>query len=333
MRIVTRLILVTTLLTAGVAAADEPQDHWATVVLENDIFVGKDNGYTNGIGISWAHAGFAEFGPDNIPHWLHSVSKGLYISTMPGKQRAASYSISQLMQTPGDITATAHIEGDAPYVGVLIWFGNLHAFDNRVADRLSLGLGVVGPISGAKQSQIEVHKLIGNDEPKGWDHQIGNEPVFQISAERLVRIADFPVDWMADMDVIASGDVAIGTLESHLAIGIGTRYGRGLERSFPAASFLPGRQANPLAGSATGGWYVFVNVQGRFVANDIAIDGNTFAASHSATLIHWQAAVATGVAYGSRHWAILLSVLVGTDRYEGQPDTTRFGSISATYHY
>lgn len=329
---VTRLLLLL-LMAGGAHAADDGRVNWFTVTLENDVFVGEDNGYTNGFALSWAHAGFTEFSPDNMPPWLHYLSKSLYISTMPGKQRAVSYMIGQLMQTPSDITIPTLIENEAPYAGLLFWTANLHAFDERVADRLSLTLGVVGPLSGAEQTQKWVHEIIDSDEPQGWDNQIENEPVFQVSAERLVRLARFHTDKTVGMDVIGMGNGAVGTLESYLAVGVGGRLGRGLDRSFPTASFQPGRQANPLAGSVTSGWYVFANVQGRFVANDIGIDGNTFTDSHSVPLEHWQAAATAGVAFGFKRWAFLLSALVGTDRYEGQPDTTKFGSFSVTYNY
>ncbi len=331
-RSVTRLLLLL-LMSAGAHAADERRDNWFTFTLENDLFVGKDNGYTSGIGLSWAHAGFTEFSPDNIPRWMHYLSKDLYISTMPGKQRAVSYAIDQLMQTPSDIKIPTLIENDAPYAGLLVWSGNLHAFDDRVADRLSLTLGVVGPLSGAEQAQKWVHGIIGADKPRGWDHQIDNEPVFQVSAERLLRLAKLHTGKTVGMDVIGMGNGAVGTIESYLAVGVGGRLGRDLDRSFPTASFLPGRQANPLAGSLTRGWYMFVNVQGRFVANDITIDGNTFKDSHSVPLEHWQAAATAGAAFGFKRWAFLLSALVATDRFEGQPDTTKFGSLSVTYNY
>jgi hypothetical protein len=327
------LLLLLLLMAAGAHAADERRDNWFTVTLENDLFVGEDTGYTNGIGLSWAHAGFTEFSPDNIPRWLHYLSKNLYVSTMPGKQRAVSYQIAQLMQTPSDITIPTLIENEAPYAGLLAWSANLHAFDDRVADRLSLTLGVVGPLSGAEQAQKWVHGITGADEPQGWDNQIDNEPVFQVSAERLLRLANFHTGKTVGMDVIGMGNGAVGTIESYLAVGVGGRLGRGLDRSFPTASFLPGRQANPLAGSVTGGWYVFANVQGRFVANDIGINGNTFKDSHSVPLEHWQAAATAGVAFGFERWAFLLSALIATDRYEGQPDTTKFGSFSVTYNY
>lgn len=332
-RSVTQLVLLLLLTAAGAHAADERQDNWFTVTIENDVFVGKDTGYSNGFALSWARAGFNEFSPDNLPRWLHYLSKNLYISTMHSKQRAVSYTIGQLMQTPSDITIPTLIENEAPYVGLLFWSANLHAFDERVADKLSLTLGVVGPLSGAGQAQKWVHEITDGDEPQGWDNQIENEPVFQVSAERLLRLANFHTDKTVGMDVIGIGSGAVGTIESYLEVGGGARLGSNLDRSFPTASFLPGRQVNPLAGSITGGWYVFANVQGRFVANDIGINGNTFKDSHSVPLEHWQAAASAGVAVGFNRWSFLLSALVGTDRFEGQPDTTKFGSLSITYNY
>ncbi len=154
-----------------------------------------------------------------------------------------------------------------------------------------------------------------------------------MSAERLLRLAKFHTDKTVGMDVIGIGSGAVGTIESNLAVGVGARVGRGLDRSFPSANFMAGPQVNPLAGRVTDGWQVFANVQGRFVANDIAINGNTFKDSHSVPLEHWQAAATGGVAFGFKRWSFLLSALVGTNRYEGQPDTTKFGSLSITYNY
>ena len=332
-RSVTWLLLLLLFMAAGAHAAEERRDSWFTFTLENDLFVGKDTGYTNGFALSWGHAGFTEFSPDNLPGWLHYLSKNLYISTMPGKQRAVSYMIGQLMQAPSDLTVPTLITNEAPYAGMLFWTANLHAFDERVADRLSLTLGVVGPASGAEQTQKWVHDKTGADEPMGWDNQIENEPVFQVSAERLLRLAKFHTDKTVGMDVIGIGSGAVGTIESNLAVGIGARLGRGLDRSFPTANFMAAAQVNPLAGRITDGWYVFANVQGRFVANDIGINGNTFKDSHSVPLEHWQAAAAGGVAIGFKSWAFLFSMVFATDRYEGQPDATKFGSLSITYKY
>jgi len=57
-----------------------------------------------------------------------------------------------------------------------------------VADQLSLYLGAVGPIAFAEESQTAVHSVLSSDDPKGWDNQIENEPVFKIEALRVTLI-------------------------------------------------------------------------------------------------------------------------------------------------
>lgn len=316
------------------AAGDPPAvpRDLVTVTLENDLFAGKDGGYTSGVAISWAHGGLGEFTAENMPGWMHALTKDLYISTQSGRRRAVSYTIGQSIQTPSDVTVPTLIEDEAPYVGLLAWSVNLHAFDDRVADRLALTLGMVGPLSGAEAAQMFVHKVTGSDEPKGWDNQIDNEPVFMLSVERLRRLADVSVDGGTGMDLIAIGQAGVGTLQSRLAGGAGIRYGHDLDVSFPTATVLPGRQVNPLAGSASHSWHVFLNVLGAFVANDISIDGNTFQHSHSVPLEHWQAQAVAGLSFNFYRWALLFSATVATDRYEGQAETTRFGSLSVTYN-
>jgi hypothetical protein len=315
------------------AVAADPTYDVATLTWENDTFAGEDAGYTNGVAFTWAHVGFERFDDDNLPGWINALSRNLCISTAPGRDRAVSYQIAQMMQTPEEIEIPTLIEDDLPYAGLLAWSVNLHAFDRRVADKLSLTLGVVGPISGAEATQKWVHDVVDADKPEGWDHQIENEPVFQISAERLWRLAHSESESGVGFDVIGIGRGGVGTLASRAGVGLSLRFGRELERSFPTASAMPGREVNPLAGSVRGGWSIFVNQFVEYVANDIGVDGNTFENSHSVPLEHWQAQSVAGFAFGIGRWGFLLSAVDGSDRFEGQDVNTRFGSLSVTYQY
>ena len=329
--LVTPLVCSTVATAQSAHAAESAATSYFTATLENDLFVGNDSGYTNGIAVGWTHAGFTEFDDQNLPGWIHALAGHLYVGTAAGKRRAVSYAVGQAMQTPGDITVTRPLPDDAPYAGLLAWSVSLQAYDERVVDRWGLTLGVVGPLSGAEPAQKLIHEVIGADEPRGWENQIDNEPVFAAGVERLWRIGNHALgdSTAADIIAIASGD--LGNLQSRVALGMGVRLGRGLERSFPSAAVLPGRRANWLASAGTNDWNAFLNVQGMFVANDIGIDGNSFRESPSVPLEHWQAQAVTGLAFNWQRWALLLSVAVATDRFEGQRDTGRFGSLSVTW--
>jgi len=126
--------------------------------------------------------------------------------------------------------------------------------------------------------------------------------------------------------------VSLHAFDDRVAAGAGIRYGHDLDVSFPTATVLPGRQVNPPAGSAAHSWHVFLNVLGAFVANDISIDGNTFQHSHSVPLEHWQAQTVAALSFNLYRRAFLFSATVATDRYKGQAETTRFGSLSVTYN-
>jgi lipid A 3-O-deacylase len=304
-----------------------------TITYENDIFFGRDSGYTNGVGISWAHGPFKKFGEGNISRLAHRWTKRLYISTMPGKNRAVSYSVGQAMQTADDISIAELVPENAPYAGLLLWTGTLYAYDEAVADRLTLQLGVVGPASGAEKVQELIHKLIGSDAPQGWDNQLSNEPVFRLEVDRSWRYSVKTWSNGTGIDFIGFAEGGVGNLMSDVGAGLSLRVGHNLARTFPAATIYPGRGINPLAGIQQPKWNAFLNLLTNYVFNDIMINGNTFVDSHRVDLVHGQVTVTAGVAFNIGDWAFLLSAARGTDRYETQELPTRFGSLSVTFRF
>lgn len=332
MRFVLRHFLIMLLCASALAQAAKTPD-FLTVTWENDIFAGQDGGYTNGVAVSWAYGGFDQFTDDNIAPWINTLTNNLYISTMPGKQRAISYMIAQGMQTGNNIALRRINKDEAPYAGIILWQANLYAYDHRIADRFSLSLGFVGPVSGAKATQRFIHKATSSEQPQGWDTQLKNEMVFQISAERLWRLAHAENNFIG-FDLIGISGASLGTLQSDLSGGFSLRFGHALDRNFATASITPGREVNPLAGNRDGSaWSMFFNILGNVVANNILLDGNTFEDSHSVALEHLQAQFVTGVAFSVHNWAFLISAVASTRQYETQKNNPRFGSLSVTYNF
>jgi hypothetical protein len=319
-------------LSAVTARADQWID-FLTLTYENDVFFGRDSGYTNGVGVSWAHGPFEKFGRDNIPRLAHTLTKRLYISTMADKTRAVSYTVGQGMQTADDITLEELVPGNAPYAGLLLWVGTLYAFDEAVSDRLTLQLGVVGPASGAEEVQRFIHKLVNTDDPRGWGNQLSNEPVIRLAAGRSWRFCAKSWPGGTCVDLLGFTEGGAGNLMSNVGAGMSVRLGKDLARTFPAATIYPGRGINPLAGMERTKWNAFLNLFGTYVFSDIMINGNTFADSHRVDLVHGQLIATAGLAFNYRNWAFLLSAARGTDSYETQELPTRFGSLSVTCHF
>lgn len=304
---------------------------WITITSENDIVAGDDGGYTNGFAVSWGQGAFDHF-EGNIPAWMNWLSEDLWISTADNKKRGVSYLIGQQMFTPSDIEVETLIPDDRPYAGVLAWQGTLHSFDEKVSDRLSLLLGILGPDSGAESTQKFVHKITGSDDPEGWDNQLENEALIRLQLARLWRLNDGHLGSI-EYDIIGRSQASAGNYRSDVGAGLGFRLGRNLGQSFAFAGTLPGREINPLAGSDEGDWHVFLNLSASHVFNDITLDGNTNVDSHEVDLEHNQTLIVLGVAFNINNWGFVLSTAQGSDQFETQEDDTEFGSMSVTYQY
>ncbi|MFK7857752.1 MAG: lipid A deacylase LpxR family protein [Granulosicoccus sp.] len=300
-----------------------------TFVFENDIFTGQDSGYTNGIALLFSKGPFPAFTSDVIPAPIARVVRDSWIARADGRQRGAVYIFAQGMQTPEDITVETLQRDQPPYAGVLLGSLSLYAFDQRVVDQLTFTLGVVGPLSLAEHSQVLIHTLTGSDEPAGWDNQLQNEVVFQVEASRGYRIAAGTVGRGPEVDLIALGGLAVGTLASHASASLIARFGYGLGLTFPVASLLPNRQTNANVFAKSTSWYGFVGAESLFVANDIQIDGNTFEESHSIPLDHTRERLSAGVSFSVGE--VGLTFLYAD--VPGNSDEDPFGAISVTYKY
>ena len=184
------LLLLVLSHTAARSGEGSTFDRRGQLTTDNDAFAGEDDGYTGGIAYNWGYMGFSEFDSEALPAWIHYLTKDLYISTLPDRQRAVAYTIEAKAYTPDDTDSKKVIEDDRPYAGLLLWGGDLYAFNSKVADRLGLKLGVVGPASGAEHLQDLVHSISGTDKAKGWGKQLDNETVIRLEAERMWRLKD-----------------------------------------------------------------------------------------------------------------------------------------------
>ncbi len=326
------IVIVFASFATAAAMADEEKPQFFTFTFENDTFVGKDDGYTNGVGITVGRGPFAEFNDENLPNWMHTLTRRLYIRTMPDKQRGIAHMFFQRMQTPEDITVSELIEDDLPYAGLLAWQGTMYAWDERVADQFSLYLGVVGPVALAEQAQKIVHQLVGADDPKGWDNQIENEPVFKVEAQRVWNLYRF-IGERFEFDVLGLAGAGIGTLESATKGGLAIRWGTNLQASYAAFSLQADRQVNPLALTPKNDFYLYLGARAGLVFNDILIDGNTFRDSHSAPLEHYQDQVSAGAVWALGPCAFVFQLSSFSSPTMLINDRTEYGAFGITYRY
>jgi lipid A 3-O-deacylase len=307
-----------------------------TFQYENDLLAGTDRHYTNGVRVSYTSPALR----DQIP-WAADALEWLYPFD-PGADARLRVSLGQNIYTPGDIKIRELIPNDRPYAGWL-YAGvalNVEArqelFGTR-SDRLDtfeLELGVVGPASLAKETQKFVHDIIGSPDPKGWDNQLENEPGLLIVLERKLRTP--PLSWgPLQTDAIPSIRASLGNIETSAGLGGIVRLGQGLEADYGPPMIRPnlaGRTFFKKAARAFN-WYVFAGAEGRLVARDIFLDGNTFRDSHSVDKKHAVGTFQAGAAASYHNVRLTFSYIVRTLEFEGQGSPDRFGAISVSYRF
>jgi len=239
---------------------------WISVTLDNDAFVGDDNGYTNGIYVSWFD------GPEGEQKaeigWLARAMRWSLPDSGSSGTGFDIKTIGQTMITPFDIEfPSLPPPDDLPYGGLLFYNDTFIQIQPTVADRISVTVGVVGEYSFAEEAQEFVHGIIDADEPCCWDQQLDNEIVFQVSRARVWKT------WVSDSgnaDFLLGADLALGTISSTAGASFMFRYGREMKQSYATALLVTSRAANPVATQK--GWYLFAGARAFYMGNHIFLD-------------------------------------------------------------
>ncbi len=312
-------ILLLVLTAANVTAIRA--ESWRSFTLDNDLFVGQDDGYTNGIYLSQYTAGIRGKSP-GAGVMLAPLLRFIDFETPLFSVNL--YTLGQTMVTPEDITREVPDPADVPYSGLLFLSNTyIHAQADK-AVKYGVAIGVIGPASGAEQSQKWVHEVTGSDEPKGWDHQLHNELVFQFEPGIIRRM------WLRpdkqDMDAVLLADVALGTVQTSISTSLFIRTGSGLQYTYVTPALRSTRSSNPIA--IGDGWFTYAGLNARYLFRQIFVDGNTYRDSPSIELDHTQVSLSVGLTYAWQAFSMSIAI---EDAYvfDDKPETLpRYGSVT-----
>ncbi|MBY6185407.1 lipid A deacylase LpxR family protein [Marinobacter hydrocarbonoclasticus] len=248
-------------------------------MMDNDVVVKTDGDYTNGLFL-----GHISRPGDGIPSLLQPFAR-----TFPEEQAYWHGEISQLMWTPSDLNPDEQESLERPYAGVLLTTFGLGLESPGHNDQYAVSVGVIGPASGAEAVQRQVHKWLGNTAPDGWENQIENTPLMQLSWTRNQRL------WSSDAastgwDLLWHPRAQGGNIRSEAALGVSLSFGDDL-------SILRGRhwQQPFVSGPARTGWALFAGTELRYRLNDITLQGPRPDAAPDVSVAHWQGGWATGI--------------------------------------
>lgn len=241
-----------------------------SVVFENDLFRETDRDYTGGIAFVWL--------PRDTPPpaWLLATARAIPWFPRHDAVRHV-YAFGQNAFTPRDIQTANPPLDDRPYAGWLWATAGIGARTGDRIDQFSLTLGVVGPWSFAEETQNAIHSLTGSDQPNGWDTQLGNEPGVVAFYQRSWRDLEDARAGGVALELTPHLGGALGNIYTYASGGITLRVGRGLDRDLGPPRIQPALPGSGIFIPAQEpAWYFFLGLEGRAVAHNIFLDGNTF---------------------------------------------------------
>jgi lipid A 3-O-deacylase len=299
-----------------------------SILVENDVFTGTDRHYTNGFRASCLSAegkmpGYGEWLGRNLPMLAENGAKRM------------GFAIGQNIYTPENISISAPQPADRPWAGWLYGEVSVVSETRERLDTAALSLGVVGPWSGAEFTQRRWHELINVQDPKGWGNQLDNEPALNLTLDRQWRYLALPNLLGLNADITPHVGGAVGNVMTHAAAGATFRFGEDLVDDFGG----PPRIRPSLPGAAHFkphdgfGWYVFAGFEGRAVARNIFLDGNTFGGGPSVDKKPLVGDAQTGVALVFPHFRITYTWVFRTKEFYGQDEGDLFGAVSLTARF
>jgi hypothetical protein len=328
------LILWVCLLWTGRPALAEEPGRIICLQLENDFFGGgTDRHFTHGTRLFYM--------TEPLPWMTRAAEKLPWVQSNEDKEKGldlrarGTISLGQNIYTPEQTDTRRLIKDDRPYAGWLyLGFGIAANRDPDTFEQIELDVGIVGPLSYAEEVQKGWHGLLSIEKPKGWDHQLENEPGVVLFYERARQFGPEALSRGLSVDFIPHVGGSLGNVFTYGSAGFTLRIGQDLRGDFgpprirpslPGAGyFKPGEAFN---------WYFFAGADGRAVLQNIFLDGNTFSSSHDVDKKTFVADAQVGLSFQYAKMRITYTQIFRTREFHGQDSPDMFGSLSVSIQF
>ncbi len=319
-----RITLVLAVMASGFVGFESraQSDNWTrlTILEENDgLFFNSDKHYTQGFRISALHPVTAP----GVVNGAFDLLGGVAPIFAPGGTRQGAMFVGQSIFTPKNTQIKPPDPRDRPYAGwAYVGASLLQETDSRMLENFELNFGLVGPGALGKTVQNDFHQFILTPESKGWSSQLQTEFGAVLSYERKWRLplaggSGFGVDIVPQVGVTA------GNIFTHGDAGALVRVGKGL-----GADYGPARVRPALSGTdyfdergldGGGAFYFFAGAQGRAVARNIFLDGNSYRTGRSVPKRNFVGDLQAGFsASWSKSLRLDVSVVLRSPEFRGQ---------------
>jgi lipid A 3-O-deacylase len=284
---------------------------------DNDSYLGQgsDRYYTNGLFFNFRHA----LDQQNLPQGL--------------EKKTYEISLGQKLFNPYSGDAPDPATQDRPFAGYLYAEGAMNWFySNESIIKASAQIGTTGKNSLGEAGQKLLHNTFGFYDIAGWDYQIKNELVLNLSGQYtklLTRIADNAVEFSFE------GYANLGTTFTGAGAALLFRTGS-LNQLFNSAytNAVIGNHAKTKA-LVKREFFFYAKPQLNFVAYDATIQGSLFNNNSPVTFSQKPLVFAQqiGADYSSQRFTVDFSVIFKTKEIKSTAKAHQWGSLGLFYRF
>ena len=301
----------------GLATSSFAETRFTAFTFENDFFAGYDKHYTNGMQ--------AAFLTDlrGTPGWLRSLSA----------DPQAVIAFGQRIYTPTDKDTGIPRPDDRPYAGWIYVMGELRTRASPTIDHLTVTVGMVGPASGARQTQNGIHRLLNEDEAQGWDTQVRNRATLMVGYERAWPAVAQGTFGNRQVDLSMRIGATAGTPLTYADVGAVLRYGSHLPSDLPVIHISLGPPRDGFRGTPQFGWYVWAGVDARAVAYNSFVQAPAYSGAPSVSRNKFGHDLQVGMAFAWPRARVGFTMVERSSEFTGQQGSDRFGQLALSFAF
>src|SRR5690606_1951783 len=228
--------------------------------------------YTNGARLSWFNL------QTPVPDFIRRIDK-IVPPFRINDTTSTMFSLGQNMFTPEDIENPQEQPDDRPWAA---WTYGSVALATRTAnhiDQMEFTLGIVGPEALGEQAQKLVHRHFADaPTPKGWRHQLDFEPGVILSWQRRWPEAARWVVGEYAFRAVPNVNASVGNIYTYAGTGLSFTFGPNHSQQDTPPRVRPSMPGTGYFETPQAGWnwQIFASLDGRAVARNIFLDGNSF---------------------------------------------------------
>lgn len=326
------LFILMICLAVGGSAFAVPRDSIFTIIEENDDFTfNGDKHYTQGVRLSYMH-------PDTrTPRWGRWLADAIPHLGMTIEAPRVGFTIGQSIYTPDNLATDQMVMDDRPYagwlyLGIVLQREGVTARRNiPVLDTFQFHTGVIGPESFAETVQNWWHSSTGFIIPRGWQHQLETEPGFVFKHLRQWKYSTGREGFGAELLPHVGG--SLGNVATFANAGAMVRVGYNIPDDWGTHTIDSLGVQTGKRSDAKFGVYGFAALDGRLVAHNAFLDGNTFSGSHHIDKYPFVGELRTGLVVAFQRMDFSATYAIRTREYKGQPSNESFGSIAFNFKF